>query len=63
MSGEALKVDGPEGEGDEEPVVDVPDLIGVAGGGDLFFEGVEFSEQRSAMGTAAKGEGIEAAEI
>jgi len=56
-SGEAFEVYGPEGEGDEEPVVDVPDGIGMGGGGDSGFEGEESLQQRGAMGFAAEGQG------
>jgi hypothetical protein len=57
MMGEACEVEGPEGEGDEEPVVDVPDEVGVAGAVDLAAEGVELFQQRGAVGGGAEGEG------
>jgi hypothetical protein len=57
VRGEAFEVDGPEGERDEEPVVDIPEKAGVAGGGDLSFEGVELLEERGAVGGAAESEG------
>ena len=65
MGGEAFEVDGPEGERDEEPVVGFPDLPGRGGwqGGDVGSKGVKFLEERSAVGTTVKGEGIEVAEI
>jgi hypothetical protein len=63
VGGEAFEVKRPEGERDEEPIVDVPDEVGVASGGDLFFEGVEFFEERGAVGGAAEGELVEVFEV
>src|ERR1043166_2984155 len=61
--GEALEVEGPEGEGDEEPVVDVPDEVGFGSGGDASLQGEEALEQWSAVCVSAEGEGREMSEI
>ena len=63
MGSEAFEVEGPEGEGDEEPIVDVPDEVGAAGGGDLVLQGVEFFEEGAAVGGAAEGERGEVCEV
>ena len=49
VEGEALEVEGPEGERDEKPVVEVPDKVSVAGGSDFVFEGVESFQERGAV--------------
>lgn len=65
MRGEAFEVDGPEGERDEEPIVDVPDEagFGFGKGRDAGGEGVEFFDERAAMGATTEGELVEATKI
>ena len=63
MGGEAGEVYGPEGEGDEEPVVDVPNLAGMARLGDFLSQGVELFDQGAAVLFAAEGEGGQVGEI
>jgi hypothetical protein len=63
VGGEAFEVEWPEGERDEEPVVNVPDEAGVAGGGDFGFEGMKLLEERRAVGGAAESEGGQVFEV
>ena len=65
MGGEAFEIVRPEHERDEEPIVDVPELVGQRSGksGDFGTQRVEFFDERAAMGAAAEGEGVEVAEI
>jgi hypothetical protein len=63
VSGEAFEIDGPEGERDEEPIVDVPNQIGLPQLGDLGSEAVEFFGQGAAMGSPAERELVEVTEV